>query len=169
HTLYTREGPEIVGGIDARAHLVVLLPGLLGALGFWAMTLGPTRRAAFRTGTVIVALTGVLAGATGLLLWSFVLFSGHPDLSANDNIYALWPTDLVLLGVGAASLFRGHWKSGPWLRRYAQLHVLVAVGATLANLVGLLPQDNLAVYGQSAALWGGVLACWNRTRGATQG
>jgi hypothetical protein len=90
------------------------------------------------------ALLLPLALALGLIaitVWTLSAITlGHlPELSGNENLLHLWPTDLLLCGV-AVRFLRGRFHAGRLLRAYALLRIGLASLALLGHALGLLLQ-----------------------------
>lgn len=108
----------------------IIAAPLLGVAlgGLWRLR-GEERRwspAACRFMGVLLILFGFYTGVIGVLMPVTWLFSDHFDLHHNANIWAFWPTDLVLVAWGSSLLRRGQPISTSWgfFRRYAEAHVI---------------------------------------------
>ena len=103
------------------AALVAL--GVLLALGLLAgARIGPRSR------RLALALTATVLGVVGAILWLLAILSTFPELTRNEALIALWPTDLALPLLGERNL-----------RRYLDLRLVVLALVVVAHL-GLLVQ-----------------------------
>jgi hypothetical protein len=75
------------------------------------------------------ALTAAVLGLVAVVLWSLAALSSFPELTRNEMLLALWPTDLLLPFLGAA-----------WLRRYLWVRLGVIALMLLGHAAGLLVQ-----------------------------
>ena len=70
------------------------------------------------------ALTALVLGLIGAILWALALLSTFPELTRNEMLLSFWPTDALL----------------PWLgRRYLGARVVV-LGVVIVAHLGLLVQ-----------------------------
>ncbi len=102
---------------------LALVCGLPLALARWAK----------RGERAAAAVSGVLLGVLGLLVWLVAAISSVPELRVNEVLLVFWPTDL-LLGVLKA----------PSRRVYAKLRLLVLVVLSALSVIGVLVQPLLA-------------------------
>lgn len=126
--VYTRQAPlpgELAAspsladlGAPARGAgwLLVVLGGGLGALCARRPRLGR-------------AVTGLVLGCLGLLVWGLIAAAALPELRYNEVALVCWPTDLALL-----------WLPPRPLVRYLQLRLLALLACALAAAAGLLVQ-----------------------------
>jgi hypothetical protein len=136
-----RRGAPLPGaGLDPRRGLH-LLWGLVGAALALAAGLVLAVRRRLRSAGLLLAPLALGLGLTACLVYTLVgLTLGHlPELSGNENLLHLWPTDLLLLGF-AFRLLRGRFFARRLLRGYALLRVGVAALSLLAHAAGLLLQ-----------------------------
>ena len=102
-----------------------------------------------------LALLALLCGLPSLLVWGLVLVTHLPELRQNELIFALWPTDLLLLWPAARWLGGRVW-AGPTLRLYAVARVVVMGWVLAGHLTGALVQQPLAPLVMAGALAAGL-------------
>lgn len=154
-TVYRRRKPAAGRG-EPRAGVALIgaLAAALALLGGAAALLA--RRGAARAAGLPVALIGALLGLLSLPPLALAAATAIPELRVNELVLLLWPTDFVLVGLGAAWLV-GRPGRLRWTRRYLAVRLggvaLVAVGHA-SGLLQQRPLIWLVVVGAPAAcLW----------------
>lgn len=138
--VHRRGAPPPGVGLDPRRGLHLLWALVGGALALAAGLVLAVRRRRRIAGLLLAPLALGL-GLTACVVYTLVALTlGHlPELSGNENLLHLWPTDLLLLGF-ALRLLRGRFFARRLLRGYALLRVGVAALSLLAHALGLLLQ-----------------------------
>jgi hypothetical protein len=114
---------------------------------------------AFRRGgrharAIALTLTALLLGLVGTILWALAALSTFPELTRNEMLLALWPTDLVLPFLGPT-----------WLRRYAGLRLIVLAALVVGHAVHWLVQPlapAVLALGPMLALFAGTASSRSR-------
>ncbi len=125
-----RGGPVAAGSVHGGASLLAAVGALLAALVFG--TAGASRP---RTHRAALVAAGLVLGLVALLVDVLALVSVMPELTRNEALLVLLPTDLALGFLPAA-----------WRRRYLELRLghLVSVGGAAA--AGVLVQPLLPLF-----------------------
>ena len=155
--LYQRREPSpLRGDPGAGEQLLWLLAGLVLLLSAVVALLA--RRSPRAAGLLLFLLTLAL-GLGGLLVWGMALCTALPEFRWNENLLLLWPSDLLLVGVGLRWL-RGRGVAGLSLRAYAGLRLAVPLAALLGHAGGWLVQRPLSFAVMSVSFAAGLLvAC----------
>jgi hypothetical protein len=162
--LYERRAPSPLARDPRRAEK--LLWAIAGGVALACAALWLLARRRSRLAGLPLALCALALGAAALPLWALAAATAGqlPELSVNENLLYLWPTDLALL-VPAVRWLRGKLVAGRLLRGYALARLAVAAAAAGGQLAGLLWQRPLVwlalglVFGASLALAARALPC----------
>jgi hypothetical protein len=148
-TPHVRQAPAPSGGRWSARYVllgawlaVALLVAVAGRRAGWL-----ARLAGAALGTA--SLASALVGAA---LWTVVAISPLPDFRWNENVLALVPFDLALLGPAIRWARRGAATIGPRTRRYVLARLAVLAGLVVLKLVGVCRQDDWIVLASVAAV-----------------
>ncbi len=138
--LYLRRARPPGAGLDPRRGLHLLSAIVAGALVLAAGLVLALRRRRRAAGLLLLPLA-LGSGLSACLVYALVALTlGHlPELSGNENLLHLWPTDLALVAV-ALRFLRGRFFAGRLLRGYALLRTGIAALSLVAQAAGLLVQ-----------------------------
>lgn len=151
--IYRRRAPDPRDHGLATGRLILWCVALLAGL---CLAFAASRR---RWTALPLSLGAILFGGLGALVWALALYSTLPELSQNELLLLLWPTDLLVFGAVAARV-RGR-PPGRWLWFYGNLRLAGLSLVLLGHAAGWFWQGP-AVWLVAATLWS--LAVWRSTR-----
>lgn len=134
--IYQRRQPMPRGNPRAGEWVIGAFGVALGLLACVGLLLVRRRS---RSAGLPVALLSFVLGLLAIPPWVLALAVALPELSHNELILLLWPTDLLLVGLGVR-LLRGRFRAGRVLRGYTHLRAFAIAVGLLGQLVGLLYQ-----------------------------
>lgn len=140
-TLRDRKGPPLTT-INPYAAVHLLWGLVIGLILSGALMIFGLRKGRRLSG-LLLAVPALSLGLLAILLWTVAIYASVPLFRQNELVAVLWPTDLLLVGVGIRWL-RGRFFVGKLFRAYAYTRAAGLVAVLLLHAVGILIQRPIA-------------------------